>query len=114
MASTVIPALPLAQVYFTGLVSLLGHMMRIGVSQFFAYEPPSKESVDICDYYKFGAIHGMTDLESMRMALEKVEEATLRNEAFTVPPRCLAMVEGKCMMFSKNKPETKKTGFNWP
>ena len=30
MATTVIPVLPLSQVFFTGLVPLLGHMMRIG------------------------------------------------------------------------------------
>ena len=42
MATTVIPALPLAQIFFTGLVPLLGHMMRIGVSSFFAFIPLQK------------------------------------------------------------------------
>ena len=40
MATTVIPTLPLSQVFFTGLVPLMGHLMRIGVSSFFAYYPP--------------------------------------------------------------------------
>ena len=113
MAATVIPALPLPQVFFTGLVPLLGHMMRIGVASFFTYDPPSKDTKDICDYYKFGGIHGISDFESMNLALEKVEEAVVRNETCAVPPRCLAMVEGKCMMFSKSK-QPKKNAFNWP
>ena len=65
MATTVIPALPLAQIFFTGLVPLLGHMMRIGVSSFFAYYPPSKESEDPCDYSKFDGIHQMSNLNQM-------------------------------------------------
>ena len=56
MATTVIPALPLAQIFFTGLVPLLGHMMRIGVSSFFAYYPPSKDSEDPCDSSNFSCL----------------------------------------------------------
>ena len=72
MATTVIPALPLAQIYFTGLVPLLGHMMRIGVSSFFAYSPPPKNTTDPCDYAKFGGIHQISDLQEMQFALNKV------------------------------------------
>ena len=40
MASTVIPVIPMTQVYFTGLAPLMAHLMRIGVAGFFAYYPP--------------------------------------------------------------------------
>merc|ERR1712241_667203 len=102
MATTVIPVLPLSQVFFTGLVPLLGHMMRIGVSSFFAYYPPAQDSEDPCDYSKFGAIHQISDLQQMQVALDKAEEAIVRNQTCQVAPRCLALVEGKCMMFSKD------------
>ena len=80
MATTVIPALPLAQIFFTGLVPLLGHMMRIGVSSFFAYYPPSKDSENPCDYSKFGEIHKMSNLTQMQLALDKAEESILKNQ----------------------------------
>lgn len=108
MASTVIPSLPLAQVFFTGLAPLMGHLMRIGVASFFAYSPPDSESKDPCDYSKFGAIHQMTQLEQMQKALDMGEEAELRNVTCPVGPRCLAMVEGKCMMFSKEEKDKRK------
>jgi len=115
MATTVIPALPLAQIFFTGLVPLLGHMMRIGVSSFFAYYPPSEDSEDPCDYSKFGGIHQMSNLNQMQLALEKAEESILKNQTCQVAPRCLALVEGKCMMFSKDgKKGSKKPAFRWP
>ena len=40
MASTVIPVIPMTQVYFTGLAPLMAHLMRIGVAGFFGYYPP--------------------------------------------------------------------------
>ena len=85
MATTVIPALPLAQIYFTGLVPLLGHMMRIGVSSFFAYSPPPKNTTDPCDYAKFGGIHQISDLEEMQFALNKVI-ITTGSSIYICPP----------------------------
>ena len=115
MASTVIPTLPLPQIFFTGLVPLMGHMMRIGVASFFAYYPPEKESKDPCDFSKFGGIHNMAgDLELMEIAMNKVEEALVRNVTCEAGPRCLAMVEGKCMWFSRDeKKKRKKVAQKW-
>lgn len=114
VAVTVIPTLSLAQVFFTGLVPLMGHMIRIGVSSFFAYYPPPLDTEDPCEFTKFGGIHRMTELEQMKTALEKAEETIARNETCSVAPRCLAMVEGKCMMFSKDYKSDKKKEFKWP
>lgn len=117
MATTVIPALPLAQIYFTGLVPLLGHMMRIGVSSFFAYSPPPKNTTDPCDYAKFGGIHQISDFQEMQFALNKAEEAHAQNQTCQVAPRCLVLVEGKCGMYSKDLNGNKKPNkpaFKWP
>ena len=115
MATSVIPTLPLPQVFFTGLVPLMGHMMRIGVSSFFAYYPPDKDTTDPCDVSKFGGIHHMAgDLELMEIAMNKVEEAAVRNITCEAGPRCLAMVEGKCMWFSRDeKKKRKKPAQKW-
>ena len=44
----------------------------------------------------------------MQEAVNKVEESVVRNLNCTVGPRCLAMVEGKCMMFSKDEKAKRK------
>ena len=68
-------------------------------------------SSDPCAYSKYGGIHKITELEHMQEAVNKVEESIVRNITCASGPRCLAMVEGKCMMFShdekaKNKKPT--------
>jgi len=109
MATTVIPTLPLAQVFFTGLVPLMGHLMRIGVASLFSYYPPARNSTqDPCEYSKYGGIHRIADLLHMQEAVSKVEESFVKKLNCTVGPRCLAMVEGKCMMFSKDEKAKRK------
>ena len=44
----------------------------------------------------------------MNEAVSKAEEAVARNLTCPVGPRCLAMIEGKCMMFSKEEKEKRK------
>ena len=115
MATSVIPTLPLPQVFFTGLIPLMAHLMRIGVASFFAYYPPEKEAwQDPCEFSKYGGIHGMASEELMQTAVLKVEEALVRNVTCQAGPRCLAMVEGKCMWFSRDeKKKRKKASRKW-
>jgi hypothetical protein len=88
--------------------------MQIGVFSFSAYYPPSKDSEDPCDYWKFGEIHQMSNLNQMQLALDKAKESILKNQTCQVAPRCLALVEEKCMMFSKDgKKGSKKPAFRW-
>ena len=90
-------------------------MMQIRVSSFFVYNPLSKDSEDPCVCSKFDGIHQMSNLNQMQLALEKAEESILKNQTCQVAPRCLALVEGKCMMFSKDgKKGSKKPAFRWP
>ena len=57
----------------------------------------------------------MSDVNQMQLALDKAQESVLRNQTCQVAPRCLALVEGKCMMFSKDSKKNKnKTAFRWP
>ena len=50
----------------------------------------------------------------METALLKVEEASVRNVTCQAGPRCLAMVEGKCMWFSRDeKKKRKKASRKW-
>ena len=44
----------------------------------------------------------------MQEAVSKVEESFVKKLNCTVGPRCLAMVEGKCMMFSKDEKAKRK------
>ena len=63
---------------------------------------------DPCEYSKYGGIHRITDLLHMQEAVSKVEESFVKKLNCTVGPRCLAMVEGKCMMFSKDEKAKRK------
>lgn len=54
------------------------------------------------------------DSKLMETALLKVEEASVRNVTCQAGPRCLAMVEGKCMWFSRDeKKKRKKASRKW-
>lgn len=114
MASTVIQVIPLAQVFFTGLVPLAAHIMRIGVHSFFSYSPPPGNTTDPCEFAQFGAIHGMHEEEQFQLALSMTQDTIARNESCQLPPRCLAKVEGKCMMFSKDSRAKTRQPFSWP
>ena len=103
---------PLYSFITAGLVPLMGHMMRIGVSSFFSFYPPPLDAKDPCEYSKFGGVHGIQDLEHMKIAMAKAEEAVVKNITCPVTPRCLAMVEGKCLLFSKD--EKIKIIKRWP
>ena len=96
------PSLPsLPQVFFTGLLPLVGSVMRIGVTGFFAAEVPALANE--CSYAKFGAIEGVTSAAEMERVWLSVEATqTLRNKTCTVKPPCLARVNGQCMFFSKS------------
>ena len=96
------PALPsLPQVFFTGLLPLVGSVMRIGVTGFFAAEVPALANE--CSYAKFGVIEGVASAAEMERIWLSVEATqTLRNKTCTVRPPCLARVNGQCMFFSKS------------
>ena len=103
MAVTVLPVLSLVQVYMTGLVPLLGHIMRIGVSSFFTQDLSDWDSQDPCDFGKYGGIHNVRDLAKMQLAQDMVDRLATQNITCDTGPRCLAAVEGKCMMFGKEE-----------
>ncbi len=92
------PSLP--QVYFTGLAPLVNKVMRIGVTGFFAAEPPPYE--DECSYARHGAIENVETPEMMERIWLSVETTqAVRNRTCTIKPPCLAKVNGQCMYYNK-------------
>jgi hypothetical protein len=95
-----LPALP--QVYFTGLAPLVNKVMRIGVTGFFASDPPNY--LNECSYAKYGAIENVDSASLMENIWLSVETTqVLKNKTCTVKPPCLAKVNGRCMYYSSDK-----------
>ncbi len=119
MAVTVLPTMPLVQVYLTGLVPLLGHIMRIGVSAFFGNADIDSDwdwdAQEPCYFGKYGGIHNVRSLDKMQLVQDMVDKVVGQNITCNTGPRCLVMVEGKCMKFGKEElAKTKKKTLKRP
>ena len=93
------PPLPLEMVYVTGLLPLTSYIMRIGVADFFVDEVPDYDNE--CSYASHGAIENVDSSEMMQVIHDQVSELQdVRNVTCTTSNKCLAKMDGKCMIYA--------------
>ena len=110
VAARFTPPFPLEQVFFSGIAPLANRIMRIGVSEFFESDlefGDYDEESDECFFARHGIIDNVND--QMTRVFRQVDYVQrTKNVTCTVKPKCLAMVEGKCLLFSNEAKKKKK------
>ena len=89
------------------LPALLG-LSRIEVNTFFRHDMPKPNSENIinkkneCAYGKYGMIHEVHKPVYMQQIDDLIHDMRLRNVTCQVAPRCIAKVEGRCVLKSED------------
>ena len=104
IAASVTPPISLDMVYIAGILPALLGLSRIEVNSFFRSAIPEVisstmiDKTNECSYGKYGIIHGVKKPLYMFQIDELIHDMHLRNVTCSVAPKCIAKVEGKCVL----------------
>ena len=110
-AASITPQISLDSVYIAGILPALLGLSRIEVNTFFRQDMPkpiSPNSINKkneCAYGKYGMIHGIKKPLYMEQIDVLIHDMRVRNVTCQVAPRCIAKVEGRCVLKSDEEDE---------
>ena len=102
-------------VYIAGILPAFIGLTRIEVNSFFRSSMPKADSLtkinrtDECAYGKYGIIHGVKKPIYMEQIDSLIHDMQARNVTCNIAPKCLAKVEGKCVLHSSEESEDGKS-----
>jgi len=106
LAASITPQIRLDSVYIAGILPALIGLSRIEVNSFFSHSMPKTlspimiDNTNECLYGKFGMIHGVEKPVYMKQVDALIHDMRVRNVTCQVAPRCIAKVEGRCVLKS--------------
>lgn len=111
VAASITPPISLDSVYIAGVLPALLGLSRIEVNTFFRHDMPkalSPNSISTkneCAYGKYGMIHDVQKPVYMQQIDDLIHNMRVRNVTCQVAPRCIAKVEGRCVLKSDDEEE---------
>ena len=99
--------------YIAGILPALIGLSRIEVNSFFSHSMPETHDplminkANECSYGKFGMIHGVKKPIYMKQIDSLIHDMRIRNVTCQVAPRCIAKVEGRCVLKSDEEDDEK-------